>query len=157
MKEALVVDATTAQAETVIRWLKRELSEDGGFYHNRSIIRQAVRNNEMRCLSFGRAILAFVVFTRGLNRSAIDILEVRPKYRGRGFGRTLATHTIESLIAGGADEIQVECMPRESEQFWRKLGFVDHDEPFSSWGNQKLILRSWPNNSFKPTPLRGAA
>lgn len=157
MKEALVVGATIAQAETVIRWLKFELTEDGGFYHNRSIIRRAARSDEMRCLCLGRIILAFAVFTKGLRYSAIDILEVRPRYRGRGYGGALAVHIIGLLLANGADEIHVECMPRESESFWRRLGFIDNDASLSSWGNPKLILRSWPNNSFRPNPLPGSA
>jgi len=141
MRDAVLVDATTAQAETVVRWLKRELSEDGGFYHNRAIIRRAARSGELKCLCLGRVILAFAVFTKGLQRSAIDILEVRPRHRGRGYGRLLATNIIQLLVANGANEIQVECMPSESEAFWRKLGFVDLDNRSNRWSNPKLILR----------------
>lgn len=142
MRDAVLVDATTAQAETVVRWLKCELSEDGGFYHNRAIIRRAARSGELKCVCLGRIIVAFAVFTEGLQRSAIDILEVRPGHRGRGgYGRLLATNIIQLLVAKGANEIQVECMPRESEAFWRKLGFVDLDNRSNRWSNPKLILR----------------
>src|SRR4030065_1581013 len=111
MKALNIADATASQAETVIRWLKAELASDligGDFYHNRSIIRQAARNSEMKCLTSGRNILGFVVFTLGKARFAIDMLEIRSKYRGLGYGHMLAMNVAEMLFYKGGPHIKVE-------------------------------------------------
>ncbi|MCD9026789.1 GNAT family N-acetyltransferase [Luteimonas sp. BDR2-5] len=145
MIETNITAGTPAQAETVVRWLKKEWAGDpdaGGFYHNRSIIRQAARSGEMTCLYASRTIVGFSVFTLGQSRAKIDIFEIRPGYRGRGFGRYLAAHILRMLLSHGAARIEVECAPRSSEPFWRKLGFVDHEERPSGWGNPKLVLAS---------------
>lgn len=156
MDETKIVDATRAQAETVIRWLKdehlNELGGKSGFYCNRSIVRRAARESEMKCLIAGRAVIGFAIF----GRSTIDIFEIRPAYRGLGYGRHFAAHIIQMLFNNGAKDIDVECAPAESESFWRSLGFVEQEEKYQTWGgNLKLVLRS--NSSFMPRPLRGSA
>ena len=125
MIETSIVVGAPPQAETVIRWLKKEWvcnPDGGGFYHNRSIIRQATRNGEMTCLRDGKTIIGFAVVTLGRDRAKVDILEVRPGYRGRGFGRHLAAHIVRMLVSQGAPRIELECAPRSSEAFWRALG-----------------------------------
>ena len=146
MKALKISDASVSQAETVIRWLKNELTAEiigGGFYHNRSIIRKAARKSEMKCMMAGREILGFAVFTLGKVRCAIDILEIRSKYRGLGYGHMFALNVIEMLFSRGAMHIEVECSPRSSESFWRDLGFIDIEEVGSVAANPKLILRDF--------------
>ena len=150
MKALNIADASASQAETVIRWLKAELATDligGGFYHNRSIIRKAARNSEMKCLASGRNVLGFSVFTLGQARFAIDILEIRSEYRGLGYGHMLAMNVAEMLFSRGAPHIEVECAPRSSEPFWRKLGFVNHEEAYIARSNPKLILHARPSKT----------
>ena len=141
MSQTSVVTATRAQAETVIRWLKDEhLNELGGkrgFYCNRSIIRRATRDSEMLVLLLGRAIIGFAIF----NNYGIDIFEIRPKYRRYGHGRSFAEHIIRDLFTSGSTELNVDCVPHESQHFWRSLGFVDQEEKYQSWGSVKLVLR----------------
>lgn len=158
MAQTRIATATRAQAETVIRWLKdehaNELGGYGGFYCNRSIIRRAARDSEMVVLLQGRAIIGFSVF----HRSGIEIFEIRPKYRRKGHGSHFAGHLIQDLFASGSTHLNVDCVPQESQRFWRSLGFVDQEEKDQSWGKVKLVLHGpWPNNSFKPKTLRGSA
>lgn len=159
MLEICIALGGPAQAETVIRWLQREwVSEpDGsGFYHNRSIIRQAARSGEMMCLRAGTTITGFAVFTLGPSRAKIDIFEVRPGYRGCGLGRRLAAHIVRMLVSKGASRIELECAPRSSESFWRALGFVDQEGRTSAWENPKLVLESRDAGVLDQTPpLRG--
>lgn len=156
MIETSIVVGAPPQAETVIRWLKKEWlgnPDGGGFYHNRSIIRQAARNGEMTCLRDGKTIIGFAVVTLGRDRAKVDILEVRPGYRGRGFGRHLAAHIVRMLVSQGAPRIELECAPRSSEAFWRALGFVDQEGPASAWENPKLALESRAADAFEETSL----
>lgn len=158
MPQASVAIATRAQAETVIRWLKvehvNELGGGSGFYFNRSIIRRAARNSEMLVLLLGRAVIGFAVFSH----YGIDIFEIRSAHRRRGHGRAFAEHIIRNLFASGSTKLNVDCVPHESQYFWRSLGFVDQEERYQSWGKVKLILREpFPNNFSKLNPLCGAA
>jgi GNAT superfamily N-acetyltransferase len=141
MAQKSVTTATRAQAETVIRWLKdetmNELDGRSGFYCNRSIIRRATRDSEMLVLLLGRITIGFAVF----NRYGIDIFEIRSKYRRHGYGRFFAEHVIQHLVASGSTELNVDCVPHESQHFWRSLGFVDQEEKYQSWGSVKLVLR----------------
>ena len=145
MKKPTIIDGTAVQAETVIRWLKAEFESGlsgGGFYQNRSIIRRAARNSEFKCYVSGRTVVGFTVFTLGSSRFAIDILEIRQKYRGVGYGQAFAMEVIKMLFNGGASHIEVECAPTSSEAFWRKLGFISMESRYSSMGNPKLMLRA---------------
>ena len=151
MTEPLVVDATKAQLETVMRWLKKEaLEEESGFYCNRSIIRNSFRNSEMKCLLIGRVVAGFAIFRLNTSYSAIDILEIRSGYRRNGYGKMFAGCLINMLFTQGATRIVIECAPHSSEPFWRSLGFVDRkDNKHNMFGNPKLELSSWSNPSFE--------
>lgn len=148
MSQTSVRPATRAQAETVIRWLKdehiNELGGTRGFYCNRSVIREAARRSRMSVLLLGRTIIGFAVF----NSYGIDIFEIRPTHRRLGYGRSFAEHIIRELFARGSRELNVDCVPHESQYFWRSLGFVDQEEKYQSWGSVKLVLRNPSHASF---------
>lgn len=143
MTEPLIVDATKAQLETVIRWLRKEdREESSGFYCNRSIIRNSFSKNEMKCLVIGRVVVGFAIFSFNTSSSAIDILEIRTGYRQKGYGTKFARYLINMLFTQGAPCIAIECSPHISAQFWRKFGFVDQVMKPCIFGNPKLELRS---------------
>lgn len=149
MAHTKIAPGTVAQAETVIRWLKdehlNELEARSGFYFNRSIIRSAAKDSEMWVLTLGRVIIGFAVF----NFYGIGIFEIRPKYRGQGHGRRFAEQLIQNLFAQGSTELHVQCVPEESQYFWRALGFKNRD-PHYPWGTLKLVLRGpRTNDSLK--------
>ena len=157
MTEPLVVDATKAQLDTVIRWLrKEERGEMSGFYCNRSIIRNSFRNSEMKCILIGRVVVGFASFSLNTSNSAIDIFEIRSGYRKNGYGKKFASYLINMLFAQGAPLINIECSPHASERFWRDLGFVDKEVKSSKFGNPKLELRSLSNPSFKRDASKAA-
>lgn len=144
MPSPQVVDPTSAQLNTVLRWLKREHDEDlggaSGFYCNRSIIRDSFRASEMKCLVIGRIVIGFATFRLRDSYSALDILEIRPGYRQRGYGNQFAQYMINHLFSGGAPYILVECAPRSSERFWRRLGFAYKNHRVNMCENPKLEL-----------------
>jgi len=146
MVSPVVTDTTEPQLRAILRWLKIEwlgaLEQRSGFHFNRSIIRRAVRSNECNSLVLGNRCLAFCVFTLRPPYAAIDIFEVRPRFRARGYGKVFASHIVDMLFAGGAREIHVECSPVESESFWRAVAFIDCSEPRGIWGAPKLVRRT---------------
>lgn len=128
-KEAVpkVVIGSSDQAEIVIAWLERaqEAEDDaGGFYNNRRIIRSSARDSDLRILLVGRSHAGFAVITAGDHLNAIDILAIRPEFRGKGYGRLLAESILSEMRARGASKVAIQCCPRSSAPFWRKLGFV---------------------------------
>lgn len=149
MAQIKIAPGTVAQAETVIRWLKHEhlneLKARSGFYFNRSIIRRAARESEMWVLTRGRVTIGFAV----LNHYGISIFEIRPTYRRQGHGRHFAEHLIQNLFAQGSKELHVQCVPEESQHFWRALGFKNRDIHYS-WGTPRLVLHgSQPRHPLK--------
>ena len=72
------------------------------------------------------------------------MLEIRANFRGLGYGKALAMGVIETLFNRGAPHIEVECAPRSSEFFWRRLGFVYKENEYSHMENPKLILKIRP-------------
>jgi len=158
MTEPLIVDATKAQLETVIRWLRKEaLEEKGGFYCNRSIIRSSFRKSEMKCIVIGRVVVGFAIISLNIQNSAIDIFEIRSGYRNKGYGKKFASYLINLLFTQGSPLIKVECSPHASEWFWRELGFVDREAKPSMFGNPKLELRSLFNYSFEQGTPKAAS
>ncbi len=144
MPEIKFIDPEKSQLETVLRWLKKEhlgeLEGCSGFYCNRDTIRQAFRASEMKCLMLGKKVIGFAIFNLRINPRPIDIFEIRPGYRQKGYGKIFANHIINLLLSSGAKYIVVECSPRSSEPFWRSLGFVYKGEKSHVMGNPKLHL-----------------
>ena len=156
MPEAFVVDSQATHLRTVFRWLKREHLEDfegmSGFYLHRSIIRKAFQESEMKCLVVGRIVVGFATIRLRESYSRIELFEIRPGYRNKGYGRQFAAYIIRFLLSKGAPYIAVECSPQTSESFWRSLGFETHEAKPHMYANPKLWLRAHgPNSSLQAT------
>lgn len=144
MHQATIIKPTTSQCETVIKWLKQEhLSQSldkSDFYYNRKNIRQALRDNKMICLAANGLIVGFSIYSLNKQHTAIDIFEIRPGYRRKGYGQQFAKHLLKMLIDQGASNIKIECSPATSEKFWRKLGFTSFDKEKNEFSNPILIF-----------------
>ena len=88
-------------------------------------------------------------------------LGIRPSHRGRGFGAKLLTLTLQKAHQAGIGEIHIHCH-KSNEASVRMI--VRNDGVLHSEikvGNPPETVQRYvvpaPNNSFKPTPLRGAA
>ncbi len=145
--------ATEAHLREMLSWLKQEQRETGeGFYCNREIIIESQKQEKVWCAVVHSMVVGFVVQNRMTAGSSIDILEVMPQSRGQGFGKILALGAIERLFKSGAEFITVQCAPRESEPFWKSLGFQPNGIPLRSiWDSPTLILRQENNYIFNPT------
>jgi len=83
--------ATSQQLAEVLGWLEQEqLEMSEGFYCNRDIIVQSFGSGEMYCAISQQSVVGFVLHTLKTAGSSIDILEIRPSHRRRGFGKQLA-------------------------------------------------------------------
>lgn len=153
-----IVASTPRHAEIVINWLRREWLADEygeGFYNNRSIIRKAAREGEMVCLFHENVIVGFAVYSSNPPRGRIDIMEVRPRERGKGYGRTLASMLLQKLAGELVETVRLECCPRGSESFWRRMNFTDDPGDYSWSPNPHLLLNL--KAAIPPAPAHDVA
>ncbi len=54
----------------------------------------------------------------------MDILEVRPDQRGKGYGRLLAAFMIRRAFDQGYSVAEIEVAPESALPFWRQMGFT---------------------------------
>ncbi len=106
-------------------WLQHEHRKTGtGFWCNWEIIESSWENNELVCsLTEGEAS-ALCAWRQSGIFSVLDIVTVRPNLRREGVGRHLVKATLMRLRSHGAIVCNIQCQPRNSEPFWRKLGFT---------------------------------
>jgi len=138
----LIKKACRRDLKQLLAWLYLEQQErEEGFFCNAPIIREALKTDELFCAVVGSEVLGFVIHTRKLVGSSIDILEVHPRYRGRGIGSSLAVDAVDRLLKQQAEFISVQCAPKSSASFWERLGFraTEEDSP-STWGRLVLHL-----------------
>jgi GNAT superfamily N-acetyltransferase len=133
--------ATNVHLDEVLAWLKQEQEETGeSFYRNKEIIVDSFNASEMVCASVDNCVIGFGIFTRySQGGSCIDIFEIHPAHRGKGYGRELAQHFIQMLSESRAHNISVKCAPHSSEGFWRKFGFTELENA-KNWPGEPLKL-----------------
>jgi len=124
-------------------WLLEEhTGAGGGLYDNAHMLPKAQAEGRLYCFMPDERPLGFVMVHPMAEGASISLMEVHPDHRGKGIGKQLAIYAIELLLADGAEYIKVECAPRESEPFWRGLGFMPYGRPPKSpWSNPTLCLR----------------
>lgn len=138
-----IVKAQEEQVSAVCAWLLEEhTGEGGGLYNNAHMLTKAQAEGRLYCFIADEMPVGFVMVHRMTEGASISQMEVHPDHRCKGIGKQLAIYAIELLLADGAEYIEVECAPRESEPFWRGMGFRPDecllDGPRS---NPKLYLR----------------
>lgn len=115
-----ICNATEADLETVLDWLKREYEEDcEGFWANRNIITDAQLDGELYILKDEGEPVALYVG----NDDSMFILSVKKDCRGRGYGKELAEFAIQNVRSAGACVVEIKCEPITSIPFWKKMGF----------------------------------
>ena len=134
--------ACDSDFEEICSWLEKErLEELSGFYFKREELAESLAAGEMFCGVLNGSPIAVATFSIK-SSGYVDIMEVHPQHRRRGYGKELALFTINHLFKCGMNCIYVTCAPRSSEPFWRAMGFTTH----TAYANEhpRLVLRSAP-------------
>lgn len=138
----IITKPTPAHRVQVLNWLCENMNEGSGFYNNKEMIEQGFDEGCIHCAICGNCVVAFGLFSlwKVSKGSQIAIMEVHPAHRRRGYGTLLAKHIANHLRLNGALVAHLECNPRESEPFWRSLGFFDYVDSGSN-SRKKIQLQ----------------
>ncbi len=116
---------TKSGMKKIENWLLDENEKyDDGFYCNWNIIEKSYTENEVICLELNEKNIGFAVWSQGEIYTEIDIFEIHPEYRRKGIGKIFFDKIEKSFKENGSLVIKLFCEPRESEKFWRKMGFI---------------------------------
>jgi GNAT superfamily N-acetyltransferase len=132
---AIIETADPTDLAEIEAWLREEFELAGtgrGFWCNMGIINSAADKGQLSIIrehKQGRVVGFSVVGSGG---GSIDIIEVHPVHRGKGYGRLLVQHCIQAAKQAGADEVEVLCEPASSIPFWQYLGFVAVESEFGA-------------------------
>ena len=100
-----------------------------GFYCNWNIIEKSFNENRLFALDLKGEIIGFLSWTNYEKQYlAIDIMEVKPKYRNKGLGKIFYNKAEEYFIANNFIAIRLFCSPESSEMFWKKMRFTKFPE-----------------------------
>lgn len=134
MSTSEFVATPTRQDLTGIKeWLEEErLKEGHSFICNWRVIEELFIDSKAFCLRLNGQPVGFVVWENAVSNKVVELLiaAVKPEIRRQGHGGELARQALSLLRLRGIRVVQVECMPPQSEGFWRHHGFVDFPEEY---------------------------
>lgn len=117
-----IVQANSDQLAEVLDWLKIAFQDnDGeGFWGNRRLIKHWHADGLMRVLLVEDKAVGFWAGHFDTN----SVMEIHRDFRKHGYGRLLAEDWMKGAEAAGICVLKIECSPRSSIPFWKKLGFL---------------------------------
>lgn len=96
-----------------------------GFYCNWNIIEKSFNENRLFTFEVEETIIGFLTWTDYEEKYvAIDIMEINPKFRNKGFGKVLYYKAEEYFKTRDYLAIKLFCSPEISEMFWKKMEFI---------------------------------
>lgn len=121
----IIENPSTKQLEELHNWLKEEYGKEGeGFYSNWSIISKSYDNKMLLLAELNKQIVGFIVFSDSETHIRLDILNIKKEYQGKGYGKSFYNQ-VESIFSRTKLAIEGFCSPEESEEFWKKMGFIE--------------------------------
>lgn len=127
---ARVVRAKREDLDCILSWLKREYDEDdgSGFWDNRNVISDELEKpDHLWVVRRKREAVAFHAGEYGAY-----ILSVRKDYRKRGLGTALVIASIERAKRDNVNVLSVQCEPKKSLAFWKRMGFKEYRDSHQS-------------------------
>ena len=119
-------DPNSDQLEQVKTWLIEEDKKfNEGFFCNWKIIENSYKQNRFFTFSHNGQTIGFISWTEYSNSYVgIDIMEIHPELRKKGFGELFYKKTEEYFKFKKFKAIKLFCSPKESERFWQKMEFI---------------------------------
>ena len=95
-----------------------------GFYCNWNVIEKSYENKELITFQNNDSTIGFITWSNCEMYAAIDIMEINPNCRKKGFGKLFYESVAEYFKSIDLIAIKLFCSPTSSEKFWKKMGFI---------------------------------
>lgn len=107
-------------------WLKEEWAKtSNGFYSNWHMIPQAFAEKRLSVITENDYAIGFIVYRLNNLTATIDVAEIKPVKRQKGYATRLVDETLEFFKSKGVLAVQLFCAPESSEPFWKRIGFLN--------------------------------
>jgi GNAT superfamily N-acetyltransferase len=118
-----------SELNEIENWLKEELlTSKNGFYHNWTMITKSYSENRMAILKNKENVIGYTIWRIGDIHIEIDIFEIKPIFRKKGIGKYFINEISEYFKKKNFLALKLFCEPKESESFWKKMGFIKFPE-----------------------------
>lgn len=113
-------------------WLIEEWKKtNNGFYSDWEMIETSFNEKRLSIITYNDRAIGFVVYKIYKFVAVIDIIEIKPSERKKGYATKLVNETLEYFKSKRILVIDLFCSPENSETFWRKIGFLNYPETLS--------------------------
>ncbi|HEY0669398.1 MAG TPA: GNAT family N-acetyltransferase [Sphingobacteriaceae bacterium] len=121
---------TSEQLAQIESWLITEQKEnDKGFYCNWEAISNAFQKNLMAVISKEGNAIGFVIWHCSSERTVtLNIIEIKPAERRKGYGKVLTEALMAHLLQKGIMSIDANCLSTSSEKLLCGLGYLPYPE-----------------------------
>jgi GNAT superfamily N-acetyltransferase len=107
------------------KWLIEENKKFGeGFLCNWNLIERSFVEKNFISLEINGDPIGFVTWNQEDIYIDIYLMEIHPDFRKKGLGKIYFEKIVDSFKNRGFLAIKLFCEPRESEFFWKKMGFI---------------------------------
>ncbi len=122
-------DPTINQIKEVKAWL---IEEDKvfkeGFFCNWKLIQNSHIEKKTGVIIVNENVVGFITWFGSEPVVSIDIAEIKPGFRGMGYGKILAEALFNRLQMQNVKVLELHCQPAQSEKIWKKLGFKNFSD-----------------------------
>lgn len=116
--------STDSDLAAIHTWLSEEHGRDvpGNFLCNWNLTEECHEEGKLLVYVDGKAQIPVAYQWGGLIHSGI--LQVKEDFRGQGIGAKLVAHRIKQADKNNECILKIQCEPRASIPFWKKMGFT---------------------------------
>ncbi|QGY45775.1 GNAT family N-acetyltransferase [Maribellus comscasis] len=126
MNLKVLFNPTQQHFEEIKKWLQEEdNSSNEGFFCQIDTIENSYRKNRLIVIvkdDVAIGFLSYYYYNRIVN---IEIAEVKPNERKKGYCKKLLQLSFSWFVKKGALVAQLFCAPASSEKIWKRMGFIN--------------------------------
>lgn len=112
--------------DKIENWLIEEWgTQRKGSYSDWEMIWEAFREKRLNVITENGYAIGFIVYRIHDLIAEIEIIEIKPIERKKGFAKKLIKETLDFFKSESILAVKLFCSPPSSESFWRHIGFLN--------------------------------